>query len=270
MAKNIVTSTRASLFDPIKSLSSLEQQAIVLPQNPPPGMGGFLFDISLDDSVDLVSEITDHFVEQNSAIQDNIALRPETITVSGLVAELSSAYLNSTQMAEKIEDRLPNFPAFEPEFSPAATLQIGADDDLAESDALGQTSAGSLYEYYFARSRNQPDLTKQNNAFQYFNQLWLARQIFTVETPWGIFTDMAIQTLRAEQDENTRYVSNFTITFKRIRFAQEITINAGQLAGRAATDINTVSEKGGPNIQQVTPESKKSILARALDAFRNP
>ena len=94
--KNIIPSenvgdTFKSNFDLIQALSTLQDLALVRPNNPPEGISGFLFDIVGDESISLESDITDNFVENNMAIQDQIALRPEIVTVHGLVAELTNA-----------------------------------------------------------------------------------------------------------------------------------------------------------------------------------
>jgi cytoskeletal protein RodZ len=55
---------------------------------------------------------------------------------------------------------------------------------------------------------------------------------------------MAIERLRAEQPEETIYNSSFQITFKKLRFAQDVTVNVGQLAGRAVAQQSPVVQNG--------------------------
>ena len=83
MGTHIIRSDSVSIF---QNLSTLQAQAIVRPQNPPAGISGFLFDVAEDDEFSLQSEITDHYVEDNSAMQDNWAIRPEEITLTVVVA----------------------------------------------------------------------------------------------------------------------------------------------------------------------------------------
>ena len=59
-------------------------------------VSGFLFDVKGRDELTLASNITDHYVENNSAIQDHIALKPITIRLNGFVGELKNSYDVST------------------------------------------------------------------------------------------------------------------------------------------------------------------------------
>src|ERR1035437_4411399 len=52
------------------------------------GIAGFVFDYEGEDRLSLESEISDHYAEDNSSIQDHIALRPYKVTLRGFVSEL--------------------------------------------------------------------------------------------------------------------------------------------------------------------------------------
>ena len=51
-------------------------------------IGYFIFDIDGTVTHQLESDITDHYVEDNTAVQDHIALRPEKITLKNYQGEL--------------------------------------------------------------------------------------------------------------------------------------------------------------------------------------
>jgi hypothetical protein len=55
---------------------------------------------------------------------------------------------------------------------------------------------------------------------------------------------MIIENLRASQDETTRIVTKFRINFKKMRFAEQIIISSGQLAGRAAVQAADKTQNG--------------------------
>jgi len=55
-----------------------------------PGLNGFLFDIDDSDQVTFESDITDHYVEDNTAVQDHIALRPIQIMLKRFQGEVVS------------------------------------------------------------------------------------------------------------------------------------------------------------------------------------
>ena len=252
MATTIIPSDQPSIY---AALTTLDNKAIVRPNNPPAGIAGFLFDLQADDEIHLQSDITDHYVEDNTAIQDHIALRPEEITLKGLVAELTDASPPANATAG-IQDALPLADPMVPELTDM-TDQIGAQHT---DSTYGTALSPSLYDNY----KNQaggPPMTRQAQAFGYFYQLWKGRQLFSVETAFGTITNMAIMRLRSLQEAGSRFSSEFTVTFKKIRTAKDITVAAGQLAGRCAQQTATKTELGNIGIAPTQSESWLSQLA---------
>lgn len=367
----VVPTEKPSQLTVVKQLSTLQQKAIVRPNNPPLGIAGFLFDITGDEWVELSSQITDHFTEANTAIQDNIALEPEKVTVRGLVAELRS-FSPPPQEAAPVTNPLPDNVPMTPPITSGATegllstagiagvigvaakttalgilarkapgiasaavafgpaIIAGARERIATAgtaavgtlstpsataslntsgtpqpgiiqSALGviksvipkmaksllgalkkptapasqkllggaaaQESAStgtdsSLLEVYEAKQPTPPNQTRQSSAFLYFYALWKGRQLFSIETPWGIWTNMAILSLRAEQREASKSSTDFTITFKKIRTTEAVTIQLGELAGRNAfqTAASAPTQNGNVGQTPVPPADKESIL----------
>lgn len=231
------------------------QLAIVRPDNPPPGIAGFIFDVVNDDTSELESDITDHYTEENSAVQDHIALRPEVVTVSGSVAEVVRAVPTIRRVATT-PNPLPIIPSLTPLLAPSAEAAQVATVATASQEQASITSTQTLYGYYQSRLPQQPNQTKQQVAYGYIYQLWKGRQTFSVETPWGFFTNMAIQSVAARQGPESRFVSDFDITFKKIRTVKSVDIVPGLLAGRAAFQQAPVTQNG--TIGQTTPTAQQS------------
>lgn len=371
----IIPTDDPSIFD---QLTTLDRAAIVRPNNPPEGIAGFLFHYDADQMLELTSEITDNAVEDNTSLQDNIALLPERVTLRGMIAELTDA-ADIPDTPAPTPAPLPLFPPLFPPFSAGANIsfspklgalgleagvQIGPGGIVSASAAVtgaigpfsadsivrtvsGQlqgvisvsssvqaainsainqavtslsggnapssaaiaaavqsavgnligsaltpnvaqlisqsvqsslsTTAGTnpgptagaattLYQYFLNRSQVQPGETNQSLAVGYFYQMWRARQLFSVETPWGIITNMAILNVRGEQDEDTKYATNFSITFKKIRIARAVTVNLGQLAGRNAFQAapSAPAHNGTAGQTPATPAQEQSWLATIL------
>jgi len=249
-----------SVFDVVKDLSTLNQQAIVRPSNPADGVSGFLFDITGDESFDLQSDITDHYVEGNYAIQDQIALKPETFTVRGMVAELVNLVPTNTRQAPTY-DPLPPIPDMLPTLSPEAEetqTNSVADTELEETAIADTQSLYGLYEGLGVQGRIG---TRQSRAFGYFYQLWKGRQLCTVETPWGLMTDMAILSVKFDQSEETKFKTDITVTFKKLRFARTTTVSVGELAGRLSFQKAEVAENGKVSAKELGANTSK-VLAR--------
>ena len=80
------------------------------------GIGGFVFDIPDEAKVTLSADITDHWVEDNTTVNDQIAIKPDMIALSGFVGELPYIFpgnvINSVEgvaqstFAEIVEEKL--------------------------------------------------------------------------------------------------------------------------------------------------------------------
>lgn len=240
----IVPTDSPSIFDALNTLVlNSASLAIVRPNNPPPGIAGFLFDVVDDDVTELESDITDHFVEDNTPVQDQIALRPETVTVTGQIAELVRRVPTTASVAQ-VTNPLPNIDGLEPELAPGAAAQQEATTQATVDDNAAVASQQSLYGYYGSRLPQQPNQTKQSVVYGYLYQLWKGRQLFSVETPWGFFTNMAILSVSARQSAESKSVSEFSITFKKIRTVRSVTITPGLLAGRATFQQAPITQNG--------------------------
>lgn len=365
--RNVIPTDIPVTLDLVKSLTTLDQQAIVRPNNPPPGIAGFLFDIELEQKVELTSDITDHFVENNTAVNDHIGLRPEMVTFQGVVAELvgtqklpgpytpppnplptnitmsprrtpgainnqlnaaignaiaagtSSALAggsirgavrnsvrattsnlvantkyNLIQAAQAsvrtllipsnvvalatpgplpmdvqnavnvLKTALPN--QFQTILGAVVAVGTPAGQQIlvgAKFDSFTGPGPGStLYSVYTDKQPTPPKQSRQTDAWLYFYNLWKSRSLFSVETPWGIWTNMAISSLRSTQDDETATKTEFVITFKKVRVATDVTVQVGQLAGRnvAQTTVATPTQRGVAAQSTPTTQQEESIL----------
>ena len=76
---------------------------------------------------------------------------------------------------------------------------------------------------------------------------------------------MAIEHAEAEQADDTRFRSSFTIQFKIIRIAGAATVSVGQLAGRAAIQSAKVTQNGTAGKVPVDTATRQSLLSRMLE-----
>lgn len=269
MAANIIPSNKPSIYDQLKLTSGAldangAARAIVRPNNPPAGIGGYLFDIDMDAEIVVNSDITDHYTEQNNPINDNWAVKPEEITLTGLVAELIQYAVPAPASQSPVPDPVPVIPGYPPELTP----QAQQDDDQTvatatlTSDAVA--SSQSIYGYFVDKGDKDQIRTTQAIVFAYFYQVILGRQLVSVETPWGTMTDMALINCRTRQGPDSKSVTDFSLTFKKIRYVDDITINPGQLAGRVAAQRAPVTQKGDVGKTPLTPAQSQSWIVSGL------
>lgn len=239
---------KASFFDAVESE--------ILSQPPP----SIIFHYEGEQSAQLQSDITDQYIENNSAVQDHIALRPEIITTHGFIGELNDVTPKLLEPIKFATTKLTTISAYEPALSQSAieaynaaftAYQVASNAARAAVAAWSSLSGGSGTSLIDGNGITvESNQSKQQQYFQMFYGYWRNRTLFTVQTPWAIFKDMAILSLRAIQGEDTRVISDFEVTFKLLRFASTrvATITTlGVLQGRTNAQYASVVNGGTSN-----------------------
>lgn len=207
-------------------------------QDPP-----ILFHYEGEQTAVLESDITDHFVEDNTSIQDQWSLHPDQITTQGFIGELNDVPPIALASQLALAQKLTVLGAYTPQLSITALnaynealflYQQALTAAAAYTQARATINGTGLTESVISSSglSTQPNQTQQQIYFQKFYEYRQSRTLFTIQTPWAVWTNMAIKTLRAIQDAESTMVTDFEVTFKQIRFAENITINTNQTQGR--------------------------------------
>ncbi len=223
-------------------LAGLDPDGNVQPIQP-----AFLFHYEGENKAVLESDITDHYIESNTPIEDMIALHPIIISVHGFIGELNdvpeAGLVGSIQSAAKtVVNKLQGVSAYAPVLSTTAT-------NVYNQASQAYSTANSLYNSGSAIvdsiKGNTPTQGKQAQAYLQFKKWWLARQLFNVQTPWEIAHNYAIKTLTVTQTDKTNTVTEFMVEFKQMQF----------------TSVNTVLSN--TNIPSI-PNSKNALTPAAL------
>lgn len=176
-----------------------------------------LFDIIKSDSLSMQADITDHYVEDNTAVQDTMAIKPIEITLSGFVAE--KVYDRSLMVTGAIENafsKIAPISALIPQISSYANVVVNASR-------------------YVKSSTNRYINSKQEQVYQALRDLRDNRTLVTVKTPYGTFDDMLILDVHIEQGDSTS-ISDLNVTVKEYNSVatQLVNIDAKKYAGRVA------------------------------------
>lgn len=214
----------------------------------------FIFDLKKDYKLNLSSDITDHYVESNVAIQDHIGLKPIIIEVVGSIAEVdmkstierdANMKTNSSNIAPSTSgnnntfsfnsvdsylNRMGSLTSFAPNLSNqslniynTAKYVYATTNKVINLDK--KDSSPDIKERRAYDEEYNLDVIKQTKQFEWINWFkiqWWNRASFTIVTPYGSFSNMYIVELSAVQPESTRFVTNLTIKFKQIRRAKII------------------------------------------------
>lgn len=198
-----------------------------------PAPKSLLFHYEGEQTVALESDITDHFIESNVAIQDQIALRPVIITTHGFIGELNNVPPPALAALQTVSQTLTTIGAYTPGLSATAINSYNTAFQAYQTAQALLNSASSAWSSLTGTGgesvigsnglNKQPNQNLQQTMFQQFYGYWNTRTLFTVQTPWAVFQSMAIYKLRAIQSEETNVITDFEVTFKQIRTASTVT-----------------------------------------------
>lgn len=193
---------------------------------------GHWFSIVEEDSLNLQSQITDNYIENNTAVQDHIALSPVVITLRGYVGEVE--FKPPTVFTNYLTDKINNYTS--------NTLGITVSDKLGALSALlppvdnvnqMARNAVQYVESSFNRykriynqlmslsKKGQKQVTEsvQQYVAKNLKEMWENRTLVEVVTPYGLYKNMAIQSITLTQG-NTTTQSELSVSLKQLNFAE--------------------------------------------------
>ena len=193
---------------------------------------GHWFSIVTEDTLNLQSQITDNYIENNTAVQDHIAISPVVITLRGYVGEVE--FKPPTVFTNYLTDKINNYTS--------NTFGITVSDKLGAISALlppvdnvtqAARNAVQYVESSFNRykriynqlmslsKKDQKQVTEsvQQYVARNLKELWENRTLFEVVTPYGFYKNMAIQSITLTQG-NTTTQSELSVSLKQINFAE--------------------------------------------------
>lgn len=236
----------------------------------------YVFDYEGEQAVALESDITDHYVENNISVADQIALKPELVNTFGYIGELNDVLPDFLAARKIAADKLLALSAYEPAKTTTALIALNravfayqAGRNAINALASSASSLNSLISEQSGQGVIGPDgfipggvQNKQQTAYQTWYGYWRTRTLFNVQTPWAVFQNMAIKSLRAIQDADTAVVTGFEIQFKMIRTAQSVSTSTGFANGTfrqgraiAQSSSNTSLGTSSPAASSVTVPS---------------
>lgn len=237
-----------------------------------------LFNYEGEQRVNLKSDVTDHFIEDNTAINDQVALRPEVIRAVGYVGELNDVTPAVLQALRLAAEKLTIVNAYLPNISATALIAYNTAAQVYQlAEIASQNAVASWNSINNARTRgtagqlneigstgivkDNGNQTKQQKMFQQFYGYWRSKTLFKVQTPWAIFENCIIEDLVAIQDEQTNVITDFEVMFKMLRFAktQDVSseFNSSNAQGRTINQSAQVVDLGTQSpVQSIGVSSK--------------
>lgn len=253
----------------IASLTSALKSYVVSPLNAF-GMGGYVFDIMGEATTKLDSEVTDHYTEDNKAVQDHIARKPKIVTLRGYVGELvyeNDGESTSQNILQSTTKKLSQITTFLPTISTMVTQGRNVIENKNLSFSEGVSSSADIYGIVKNIIGSTGDLANQQKAYRYFKACWEQGVLMAIQTPWEFMTNMVIMSVTAIQGEDSQEISDFAVTYKQMRFAQtKKVISSSSSQGVKDSDIGKLNTApiipvetkvldGSASVQNVDPVS---------------
>lgn len=227
------------LASPQKVKGYQPQNAPSFKNNTQPLPASLVFHYEGEQTSTFSSDVTDHFIENNTVIQDQVALKPIIITTNGFIGELNDVPPAALAILQQAATSLTTISAYTPGLSSTALLAYNEAFFLYQTASNLITQAVGAFSSITGGGGGQNVIngsgqttfmktqTIQQNYYQQFYGYWANRTLFTVQTPWAIFQDMIIMNFRAVQDAETNVISDYEITFKQLRFASTLKASTG-------------------------------------------
>lgn len=207
--------------------------------NAPDNFAGVYFDIIQDHTVNVQNQITDNYIESNTAIHDHIAHAPITLSLRGLSAEIiytpptktiNFAYKGVNKfIGNNITHSVPQKGLYTDKLIGISALYPPVDNVTQAAKNAVQYIEASVGRYTKIvnnlRGRN-----RDNRLQKIYSDLIDLRNTNTaliVETPYAVYENMYIQSISFKQG-GLNYITDLELTLKQVKFANIETTKANE------------------------------------------
>lgn len=187
----------------------------------------FKLDIVGEETLTAENDVTDHYVESNTAYQDQITRKPKIYTIQGEVGELVWYQRDTlSQSIGQVAQRLEGVISFLPTRSRSFQQMKKKVMQAAQWVDTASNIVSRLSDIRTAENGLEIGGTKQQQA--YLRLLEYRENIsrpLTFKTPWGILENYVITSLRFTQPSETKDKSLISITLKEFRTTSVTTVD---------------------------------------------
>lgn len=215
------------------------------------------FTIEDENSITLQADATDHYLENNEAIQDHVALHPAIITTSAFVGEVTTKIDGELgELDHLIQEKLTQVSQYLPKVTETATQVLNTLKQTVAVAKKAKDAIGSAWD--MINGKDVEKKTKQQAIFEQFRMYFLERTLFKVNTPWAQYDNCIIEKFQAFQTGETENITNFTVTFKQLRFVNAYYQVRDGRNGTQAGDVKNL----GASVPTAAKESWKDKVSK--------
>ena len=221
------------------------------------GISGFVFDVPGSENITLATDVTDHFTEDNSFVQDHVTNKPITLQLTGFVGELFYERPRGVAGAvANVQNRLETVEAYLGDYTPAAVQQTQAVIGQAQTaiSAINQ-NIQRLQNVVGLFEGEGPEETRQQRAYRDLFALREQRTVVTVQTPFAYFDSMIITNISFNQPEDSMDIADIAVDLKEFRTAEVRTANFDQDLFPVREQIQSAEEEDQGAVRGTTRNS---------------
>ncbi len=234
-------------------------------------INGLAFDYAGEVKAELSADVTEHYMEDNSFVQDHVALRPKRVTMKGIIGELvAGPQLSGVPgFLQSLQSGLTTLPAYLGGYAPEQATKLAKTVTQVQKISSQLTAVYSTGKNILSLFKNSaPSPTRQGQIYAALEAYFEQRVPFTIVTPFRVYNNMVIEALIAVQPEDTKFLSEFTITLKEIRKASVTVVDPNAPAVAIGVEKNEQQKSAVKNQGRNYTEAKAYNPADAAAGFR--
>lgn len=247
-------------------ISNIADAFIVRPKDNIYGIDGFIFgeygSIG-DEETTGENDITDHYVEDNIAAQDHIAVKPLIFRLTGYVGEIKTSRPEGLKMAGGIASKLTTISPYLPKLTSQAQQIFNSVSQIKQAADIAADTGKSSWDIFKKQIPLPENGNRQRIVWAFFETMRTSRRIISVETPWGFIENAAIMSVSSSQ-RNSKFNTEISITVKQIRLVNNLTTRKLTQGERAFLQAQEQQDKG---LSQGVPVSKDSLAFQLTQKF---
>jgi hypothetical protein len=238
------------------------------------GLEGWVFDIPQEESLRLQKDITDHYTEDGSYLNDHVVHKPLEITLRGLVGELVDFYEENSVLgkveglAGSLNNRLTALDAYGmSDLTPQALQTARELVAKAQYAAAVAKQIKQRAESVIGFLNGEEQKTRQEEMYDTLIALYGTDQLLSVVTPWGYFPDMVIQSIDFTQGEESEEQTDISLTLKQLRVTQVyMTDFSADLFGNNRSEMQEAG-KVDTGVHEGVAAELESTLSKGVDTI---
>lgn len=187
--------------------------------------------------LELEADITDHYVEDNSAVQDHMALKPMRYTVRGIIGEKvftpleSYEYQVPSKNISKLATATGLLSALSPTLSSYMQTAVAAYNYVEDSYKRYAGTISNIKDFFSKNKTGRTinatstkDVIKDSKQERALNEILIFQQkrtLVDIDSPYGYFSNFLIESAYIEQTD-TIWKSELVVNLKKYRSVETL------------------------------------------------